>query len=96
MTTNRVPAAEGLFSETEDGPRLLGSQCASCSTPYFPRSAVCHNPECGESKMEDAAFGPHGVLWSCAIQNYPPPPPAKTRNATIQERKPKSSQQWAA
>jgi len=27
--------------------------------------------------MEDAAFGPHGRLWSWAIQNYPPPPPAR-------------------
>jgi uncharacterized OB-fold protein len=27
--------------------------------------------------MEDAEFGPRGTLWSCAVQNYPPPPPAK-------------------
>jgi uncharacterized OB-fold protein len=27
--------------------------------------------------MEDASFGPRGTLWSCAIQNYPPPPPAR-------------------
>ena len=78
MTTNKpVPIAEGLFTETTDGPRLLGSKCASCATPYFPRSAVCHNPECSESKMEEASFGPRGTLWSCAIQNYPPPLPAR-------------------
>jgi len=76
-TTKTVPVAEGLFSETVDGPRLLGSRCASCGTPYFPRSAVCHNPECRESKMEEASFGPRGCLWSCAIQNYPPPAPAR-------------------
>ena len=76
-TTKTVPVAEGLFSETADGPRLLGSRCGSCATPYFPRSAVCHNPECRESKMEEASFGPRGTLWSCAIQNYPPPPPAR-------------------
>ena len=76
-TTKTVPVAEGLFSETADGPRLLGSRCASCGTPYFPRSAVCHNPECRESKMEEASFGPRGTLWSCAIQNYPPPAPAR-------------------
>ena len=78
MTTSKpVPVAEGLFTETADGPRLLGSKCASCAAPYFPRSAVCHNPECSESKMEDASFGPRGTLWSCAIQNYPPPLPAR-------------------
>ena len=76
-TTKSVPVAEGLFAEMDDGPRLLGSKCASCGTPYFPRSAVCHNPDCGESKMEDASFGPRGTLWSCAIQNYPPPAPAR-------------------
>jgi uncharacterized OB-fold protein len=76
-TSNSVPVAEGLFTETGNGPRLLGSKCASCGTPYFPRSAVCHNPECSESKMEDASFGPRGRLWSVAIQNYPPPLPAR-------------------
>lgn len=76
-TTKRLPAAEGLFDETEDGPRLFGSKCRSCGTLYFPRSSVCHHPDCGESEIEDAAFGPRGTLWSCAIQNYPPPLPAR-------------------
>ena len=76
-TTKSVPVAEGLFTRAADGPRLLGSRCASCATPYFPRSAVCHNPECGKSQMEEASFGPRGTLWSCAIQNYPPPAPAR-------------------
>ena len=75
--TNQTPVAEGLFAETEDGPRLLGSRCRSCDTPYFPKSAVCHNPNCDESKMEDVQFGPKGTLWSYSVQYYPPPPPAK-------------------
>jgi uncharacterized OB-fold protein len=77
MTTNRVNVAENLFAETEEGPRLLGSKCLSCGTPYFPRATACHNPDCDESKIEDARFGPRGKLWSCAVQNYPPPPPAR-------------------
>ena len=76
-TSKRVPVAEGLFIETAEGPRLLGSRCAGCGTPYFPRSTVCHHPECRESKIEEASFGPLGTLWSCAIQNYPPPAPAR-------------------
>jgi len=71
------PVVEGLFAETADGPRLLGSRCATCGTPYFPKGAVCHNPDCSETKIEEAAFGPRGKLWSLAIQTYPPPPPAK-------------------
>lgn len=27
--------------------------------------------------MVDAAFGPRGTLWSCAIQDYPPPAPIR-------------------
>lgn len=71
------PVVEGLFTESEEGARLLGSRCNTCGAPYFPRSAVCHNPACSASRIEDAAFGPRGKLWSLAIQDYPPPPPAK-------------------
>ena len=71
----RVPAVEGLFAETAQGPRLLGSTCSSCQTSYFPRSAQCHNPDCAGSDMQPAEFGPRGTLWSYAVQNYPPPPP---------------------
>jgi uncharacterized OB-fold protein len=72
-----VPVAEGLFAETAEGPRLLGSRCAACGTPYFPKSALCRHPKCDGGAMEDAAFGPKGTLWSYTIQHYPPPPPAK-------------------
>jgi hypothetical protein len=27
--------------------------------------------------MDDARFGPRGTLWSCAVQDYPPPAPAR-------------------
>jgi len=68
---------EGLFEETGEGPRLLGSRCSGCGTPYFPRSSLCHNPACQGGEMRDARFGPHGQLWSYAVQNYPPPAPAR-------------------
>ncbi len=78
MTTpTTIPVAEGLFAETANGPRLLGSKCASCDTPYFPKAAICHNPNCNDSQLEDAEFGPKGKLWSFTVQVYPPPPPAK-------------------
>ncbi len=77
MATKRTPVIEGLFTDTADGARLLGSRCATCKVPYFPKSPLCHNPDCTDSKMEDAAFGPHGTVWSCSVQNYPPPPPAR-------------------
>jgi uncharacterized OB-fold protein len=73
----QVPVAEGLFAETAGGPRLFGSRCATCGTPYFPKVTVCRAPTCNDSKIEDAELGPHGTLWSYTIQHYPPPPPAK-------------------
>ena len=77
MTTKRVPVAANLFAETPEGPRLLGSKCTTCGTPYFPKSPVCHNPDCRESNVVEATFGPRGTLWSCAMQDYPPPAPAR-------------------
>jgi len=71
----QVPSAEGLFTETPDGPRLLGSLCGGCHTPYFPSSALCHNPDCESPDMRDTHFGPRGTLFTYAIQNYAPPPP---------------------
>ncbi|MAE97296.1 MAG: DNA-binding protein [Deltaproteobacteria bacterium] len=78
MSSNeQIPVVEGLFAETAAGPRLLGSRCRSCNTPYFPRSPACHHPVCTRSEVDDTAFGPRGKLWSWAVQNYPPPPPAR-------------------
>ena len=75
MSDSTIESAEGLFADTPNGPRLLGSRCSTCETPYFPRSAGCHNPDCDQSKMVDTEFGPSGKIWSLSIQNYPPPPP---------------------
>ena len=75
--TKRIPVVDGLFAETPEGPRLLGSRCRTCGTPSFPRASVCRNPGCREGAAEDARFGPAGTLWSYAIQHYPPPAPAK-------------------
>lgn len=77
MSTDGTPVIDGLFEQTAEGARLLGSRCATCDTPYFPRSERCHNPGCDHSDTQDASFGPGGVLWSYSVQNYPPPPPAR-------------------
>ena len=71
-----VPCVEGLFSDN-DGAVIHGSECVSCNTPYFPKSAACHNPACDESNMEDRDFGGKGVLWSYSVADFPPPPPHK-------------------
>jgi uncharacterized OB-fold protein len=76
--SKRVHAVDGLFAETPDGPRLLGSKCSGCGAAYFPKDDVCHNPACEAPAMRDVSFGPTGTLWSLAVQNYAPPPPVLT------------------
>ncbi len=76
MAEERVPCLEGLFTE-EGGAKILGSRCATCNTPYFPKAPVCHNPDCSASKMQDSAFGGKGVLWSYSVADFPPPAPHK-------------------
>ncbi|MFQ5415540.1 MAG: Zn-ribbon domain-containing OB-fold protein [Myxococcota bacterium] len=71
----RVHAALGLFSEGDEGTRLLGSKCRGCGASYFPRDSVCHNPECDDPFTQEVCFGPTGKIWSCAVQNYQPPAP---------------------
>lgn len=73
--SHTIEAVEGLFVDTSEGPRLIGSRCATCETPYFPSSEACHNPDCDHSDMRVDHFGPEGRLISIALQNYPPPPP---------------------
>ena len=75
--TKRVPVVEGVFAETPQGPRLLGSRCGSCRTVYFPRAPVCRNPGCLGTKVEDCHLSPRGTLWSYTIQYYKPPAPAR-------------------
>ncbi len=77
MSAAQIPVLDGLFEETPQGAHLLGSKCASCGAPYFPRVETCHNPDCIEKRVEDAAFGPSGKIWSYTIMHYPPVAPAK-------------------
>ena len=69
-----VPVAEGLFEVLPDGPRLIGSHCASCDTIYFPVALSCRNPLCAEKRIEPALLPGRGSLLSFTIQRYQPPP----------------------
>ena len=77
MSEEKIPCIPGLFSEHNGVAQIHGSRCASCKTPYFPKSAACHNPDCSESKMEDCSFSGSGVLWSFSVADFPPPAPHK-------------------
>jgi len=70
MTT---AVADGLFEETPDGPRLLGSACRRCGVVTFPRQRSC--PRCTSLEMQDRRLARDGTLWSWTVQCFPPKSP---------------------
>lgn len=76
MSKPRVPVVDGLFTEKEDGPRLLGGRCARCGAYFFPRQySFCRNPACGAPDLEHVELSTSGTLWSFTDNRFAPPPP---------------------
>ena len=67
------PIAEHLFTETADGPRLVGSRCGDCGTIVFPVASSC--PRCGSSAMSDHLLAPRGTLFTFTTQGFLPKEP---------------------
>ena len=67
------PIAEDLFTETPDGPRLIGSKCAVCSTVVFPKAGGC--ARCGSDRLEDHLLAPRGTLFTFTTQGFLPKEP---------------------
>ena len=76
---NAFPSTAGLFAETDGRRRACSARAAPpAATPYFPKVAGLPQPGVRRApRSRTRGFGPHGTLWSCAVQDYPPPPPAK-------------------
>jgi uncharacterized OB-fold protein len=69
-------ALEGWFSMDSGEPHLIGSQCESCGTYYFPRqTAFCRNPDCQGESFADVPLSRTGKLWSFTNACYQPPEP---------------------
>ena len=72
----QVPAVEGWFRMDPDDPRLLGTQCDSCHTYFFPKETVaCRNPNCHGTELKEVPLSRRGRLWSFTNNCYPPPAP---------------------
>jgi uncharacterized OB-fold protein len=72
----RTPAIEGWFQMDPDDPRLLGTQCTSCKTYFFPKETTyCRNPSCASTEFEEVPLSRRGKLWSFTNNCYPPPAP---------------------
>lgn len=72
----QVPAIEGWYTMDKQQPHLIGSQCKSCQTYFFPRQSLyCKNPDCDGTEFEDVQLSRTGTVWSYTNACYKPPEP---------------------
>lgn len=72
----KVPVLEGWFTDEQGEPRLIGSQCQSCHTYYFPKQSLfCKNPGCDGEEFAEVSLSNRGRLWSYTNAMYQPPEP---------------------
>lgn len=70
------PIAAGLFVETADGPRLVGSRCRGCGTVTFPAQDSC--ARCAQADSEEYLLAPRGELFTWTVQRFRPKTPPYT------------------
>ncbi len=71
----RVAAVEGWFT-TDGEPALVGTQCTSCGSYFFPRETYsCRNPDCLGRELDEVRLSRTGTVWSFTNACYQPPPP---------------------
>jgi uncharacterized OB-fold protein len=71
-----VPALEGWYTMNLSTPHLIGSQCETCGTYFFPRqTSFCRNPACDGSTFKDVELSRTGRIWSYTNACYKPPEP---------------------
>lgn len=74
----RIPAVEGWFTTDDAQPHLLGSQCTSCQSYFFPKeSFFCRNPNCSGDEFAEVPLSRTGKIWSYTTNHYQPPAPYK-------------------
>lgn len=71
--TSPRPIAEGLFEETAEGPRLIGSRCRACGVVTFPEQGSC--ARCTSTDVERHPLARRGELWSWTVQSFRPKTP---------------------
>ena len=65
------PITPGLFTTTDDGPRLIAARCGACARLQFPATPSC--PYCGGDACREALLGPHATLFLfTTIASRPP------------------------
>lgn len=68
-----TPVAEGLFTEVDGEPHLIGSACARCGVLSFPSQSSC--PRCPSVDVRERVLARRGTLWSWTVQCFAPKSP---------------------
>jgi len=72
----KVPAIEGWFTMDFQVPHLIGTQCQSCQSLFFPKETkFCRNPNCAGTELKEVHLSHRGKLWSFTLNYYKAPPP---------------------
>lgn len=70
-----APAIDGWHT-MDAQPRLIGTQCESCSTYFFPKQThYCKNPNCESTDFKEVELSRTGRVWSYTNACYKPPEP---------------------
>ena len=64
-----IPVREGVFVEDSDGSALLGCQCVSCGTTFFPKGPICLG--CQSDELKEVRLSRQGTLYSHATALMP-------------------------
>jgi len=71
-----APAIDGWHTMDVEQPHLIGSQCSSCGTYFFPKLfSYCKNPDCESTEFEEVELSRTGTVWSYTNACYKPPAP---------------------
>ncbi len=72
-SSKQIPVKEGLWRDTKDGPRLIGSKCKDCGELFFPKkdNGIC--TYCQSKNLEETEFSTRGKVYSCTCVMQRPP-----------------------
>jgi uncharacterized protein len=70
-TLRAAAVRAGLFTDTDDLPRLVGGRCVACGRHHFPRAETC--PYCSADGAVSVELSPTGLLWAWTAVTAAPP-----------------------
>ncbi|MFK7975098.1 MAG: Zn-ribbon domain-containing OB-fold protein [Halioglobus sp.] len=78
-----APAIDGWHT-MDAQPKLIGTQCDSCGTYFFPKQThYCKNPNCESTDFTEVELSRSGKVWSYTNACYKPPEPFQAQDPFV-------------